>query len=76
MIDRSPPPSRSQINGGAVREIALALLAFAAGFGTYMGQLKEPPRWPQDYFAATGAGALLSLAKLLPAPGGTQGGKG
>lgn len=71
MIDRTPP--RAQLIGHIARETVLVLLAFAAGFGGYIGALKEPPREPQDYYAALGAGALLALAKMIPSPGGGRG---
>ena len=75
VIDRAtPPPTRWDVAGRVTREAVLACLAFAAGFGGYMGQLKEPPREPQDYCAAIGAGALLALAKLVP--GASGGGRG
>ena len=48
MLNRTPPLSRSQTIGSVSREVALIPLAFAAGFGSYMGALKEPPRIPED----------------------------
>lgn len=71
MIDRTPP-TRAEVVGRAIRETALVTLAFVAGLGGYFGALKEPPRWPQDYYAAIGAGALLALAKMIPSGGGGQ----
>ena len=73
MLNREPTTTRSQTIGSVSREIALILLAFAAGFGGYMGSLKEPPRIPEDYYAAIGAGALLSLAKMIPGGGSGRG---
>ena len=70
MNDHPPPLTRAQVAGHVAREAVLILLAFAAGFGGYMGQLKAPPRDPEDYYAAIGAGALLALAKMIPSPGG------
>lgn len=68
MIDRTP--TRTQIALAIGGECVFVTLAFVAGFGGYFSTLKEPPRIPEDYLAAAGAGALLALAKLMPGAGG------
>lgn len=69
MLDSPPEPSKGQQALSIGREAALACLAFAAGFGAYIGTLKTPAT-EQDYYGAIGAGALLALAKLIPTNGG------
>ena len=73
MIAHPPPPTRAQMVGSVIREVSLVLLAFAAGAGAYVGSLKEPARWPEDYFGAVGAGAILALAKMIPTGGQSRG---
>jgi hypothetical protein len=72
MISRPPERPSRDLSLAIAREVVVVSLAFVAGCGGYIGALKAEPIWPQDYFAAIGAGALLALAKMIPTGGGSK----
>jgi hypothetical protein len=72
MLARPPERTSRDLALAIGREALVVSLAFVAGCGGYIGALKAEPIWPQDYFAAIGAGALLALAKMIPTGGGSK----
>lgn len=75
MLDRTPPPTRTQIIVDFAREVIVLVLAFVAGVGVYLAGIADGPLRIQDYWGAAAAGCtavLLRMFPVAPTRGGTR----
>jgi hypothetical protein len=72
MIDRAPPPTRSQVVVAFVNDLIVYILAFAVGAGGYFAAVTTAPLRMQDYAGAIAAGAAAVLMRMFPTSSGGQ----